>query len=127
MSPQTVALLHTVRGEQIEAQLAVGEGWHDSDLDYVFTRPECSHPIDPDGPTRAFSKLVAELGLKPITLHGLRHAHATLLLAQGTNPKIVSERLGHSSVAFTLDVYSHMVPGLQEDAVAMLDRTLAVD
>jgi integrase len=51
-----------------------------------------------------------------IRLHDLRHGHASLALAAGVHPLVVSERLGHSSVAFTLDVYSHSVPSLQEDA-----------
>ena len=49
-------------------------------------------------------------------MHDLRHFHATLLLQRGTHPKIVQERLGHSSIAITLDTYSHVVPGLQEKA-----------
>ncbi len=56
--------------------------------------------------------------VSPITLHGLRHTHATLLLAAGVNPRVVSERLGHSSVAFTLDVYGHVLDGQQADAAA---------
>jgi len=51
-----------------------------------------------------------------IRLHDLRHTHASLALQAGIPAKVVSERLGHASVAFTLDVYSHVVPGLQEDA-----------
>ena len=51
-----------------------------------------------------------------------RHAHASLMLQQGTHPKIVSERLGHSGVGITLNLYSHVVPGLQEQAAAGLDR-----
>ena len=57
-------------------------------------------------------------------LHHLRHTHASLMLKAGVHPKIVSERLGHSSVPFTLDVYSHVVPGLQEAAALKFDETL---
>jgi integrase len=56
--------------------------------------------------------------------HDLRHAHATHLLASGIHPKIASERLGHSKVGITLDLYSHVMPGMQEDAVAKLDAAL---
>ena len=61
-----------------------------------------------------------ELDTRPprITFHDLRHSHATHLLAAGVNVKVVSERLGHASVAFTLDVYSHVMPGQQADAAA---------
>ena len=55
-------------------------------------------------------------------LHDLRHTHATLLLAAGVNPKLVSDRLGHSSVAFTLDTYAHAIPGQQAEAAAALAR-----
>ncbi len=63
----------------------------------------------------------AELTLR---LHDLRHTHATLMLKSGVHPKIVSERLGHATVAFTLDTYSHVVPGLQEAAARMFDETI---
>ena len=63
-------------------------------------------------------------GLAGTRLHDLRHTHASLLLAQGVHPKIVSERLGHASVAITLDTYSHVLPGLQEAAVAEFDAGL---
>jgi integrase len=54
----------------------------------------------------------------------MRHSHATQLLIQGVHPKVVSERLGHSTVGITLDIYSHVLPGLQEDAAKKLDRVL---
>ena len=56
----------------------------------------------------------AVAGVKRVRFHDLRHTHATLLLASGTNIKAVSARLGHSSVAFTLDVYGHVIPGMDE-------------
>ena len=57
-----------------------------------------------------------------IVSRGLRHTHANLMLRAGVNPKIVSERLGHSTVSLTLDVYSHLVPGLQEAAARAFDN-----
>jgi integrase len=56
----------------------------------------------------------ARFGLKVIRLHDARHAHASLMLKQGVHPKIVQERLGHATIAVTLDTYSHVAPGLQE-------------
>jgi integrase len=58
------------------------------------------------------------MDLPRIRLHDLRHTHATLLLKEGVPPKVVSERLGHSSVAFTMQVYQHVLPGMQADAAA---------
>jgi integrase len=59
-----------------------------------------------------------------VRLHDLRHTHATLLLKSGANPKVVSERLGHASAAFTMDVYSHVLPGLQREAALKVDEML---
>ena len=64
------------------------------------------------------------MGTRPVTFHGLRHTHFTDLLREGVHPKIASERAGHASVAITLDVYSHTVPGLQEDAALRIDGAL---
>ena len=62
------------------------------------------------------------LGLAHLNFHGLRHTHATLLLGAGVDVKAVSERLGHASVAFTLDTYSHVTPGLQQAAAESFDK-----
>ncbi|MEE9261013.1 MAG: tyrosine-type recombinase/integrase, partial [Dehalococcoidia bacterium] len=63
-------------------------------------------------------------GLPHIRLHELRHTHASLMLKQGVKPKIVSERLVHSSIAITMDVYSHVLPGLQEAAALEFEKAL---
>jgi hypothetical protein len=60
-------------------------------------------------------------GIPAIRFHYLRHTHATLLLQAGVHPKIVQERLGHSSITVTLDTYSHVVPGLQEMAARRIE------
>jgi integrase len=57
--------------------------------------------------------------------HDLRHTHATQLLRQGVHPKIVSERLGHSNIGITLDTYSHVLPGMQEDAAKLLNAAIS--
>ena len=59
-----------------------------------------------------------------VTLHGLRHSHASHMLASNIHPKIVQERLGHSSIAITMDIYSHLMPNMQEDAAAAVDGAL---
>ena len=61
---------------------------------------------------------IAKTTLPRIRFHDLRHAHATHLLSSGIHPKVASERLGHSKVGITLDLYSHVIPGMQEDAAA---------
>jgi integrase len=71
-----------------------------------------------------WKRLVAKTGLPRIRYHDLRHSHATAMLATGVHPKIASERLGHSKVGITLDLYSHVLPGMQEDAVAKVDAAM---
>ena len=72
--------------------------------------------IDPDVLTRNFIKIRNRLGLRSIRLHDLRHFHASLLLKQGVHLKVVQERLGHSNIAVTADVYSHVTPSLHKEA-----------
>lgn len=65
------------------------------------------------------------MAIPHVRFHDLRHTHATQLLKQGVHPKIVSERLGHSNIAITLDTYSHVLPGMQEQAIEALDASLS--
>ena len=75
---------------------------------------------------RHFKPLLKSTGLPPIRLYDLRHTHATLLLTAGVPVHVVSKRLGHKSAKMTLDVYSHVLPGQQEEAVARLEEFLAL-
>jgi integrase len=109
----TVAMLREHRGRQLLNQVELGEAYHNRGL--VFPGP-LGEPLDPSVLTRNFEKLARNAALSGTRLHDLRHFHATLLLQTGTHPKIVQERLGHSSISITLDTYSHVVPGLQEQA-----------
>jgi integrase len=90
---------------------------------FVITQVDGS-PLQPRSLTHEWVRLLAAKKLPRIRFHDLRHAHATHLLASGIHPKIASERLGHSKVGITLDLYSHVMPGMQEDAVAKLDAAL---
>lgn len=109
----TVEALQEHRERQEAEHRAWGPAWSDTGL--AFTR-EDGTPLHPEHFKVLFRRQVAASGLPPITLHGLRHSHATLALTAGVHPKIVSERLGHSSVALTMDVYSHVVDGMQAAA-----------
>ena len=79
-----------------------------------------SQAITPPCELRNANRLVKASGLPRITFHGLRHTSATLALAAGVHPKIVQERLGHSSIGITLDLYSHSVSGMQAEAAAKI-------
>ena len=92
--------------------------------DLVFSHPDGS-PFLPDTVSHAFLKIARRAGLNGIRFHDLRHTHATLMLQQGIHPKIVSERLGHSTVSLTLDTYSHVTPGLQQAAALRFEEGLA--
>jgi integrase len=91
--------------------------------DLVFSHWDGS-PLLPDSVTHAWVKLTRKCGLNGIRLHDARHTHATIMLKQGVHPKIVQERLGHSTISTTLDTYSHVAPGLQQAAAMAFDDIL---
>lgn len=109
----TVEAMRGHRTRQIEERLAWGAGWTDSGM--VFTY-EDGRPLHPNYVSKRFDKDRKRAGLRRIRLHDLRHSYATLALEAGVHPKIVSERLGHATVAFTLDIYSHVTESLQEES-----------
>jgi integrase len=123
LSPSVAILLRKHREEQEATFSLLGMPLTDSDL--VFSGLD-GQPISPDAVTKAFQRLSQRLGFRKLRFHDLRHTHATLLLQQGVHPKIVSERLGHSSVAITLDTYSHVLPGLQRAAAQRFDKAMQV-
>jgi integrase len=108
----TVDALRLYRAKQAEERLALGSAYEDQDL--VCPRPRGS-PWPPDMFSTAFAAFVRRSGMRSFRFHDLRHSHASHLLRAGVHPKIVSERLGHSTV--TIDTYSHVLPGIQENAV----------
>jgi integrase len=86
----------------------------------VFSQPDGKLLLS-DTITVAWRNLAQRSGLKGIRLHDAKHTHASLLLKQGVHPKIVQERLGYASIAITLDTYSHVAPGLQQQAAKGFD------
>jgi integrase len=95
-----------------------------TDDNFVFAHPDGT-PLDPSTISHAFNKIIRKAGFSKIRLHDLRHTHASLLLQAGVHPKVVQERLGHSSIRVTLDTYSHVIGGLQEAAAQRFDDLLA--
>jgi len=91
--------------------------------DLVFPSIE-GKPLDPRVLTHNFTRIAKRAGLSGVRFHDLRHTFASLMLLRGAKPKVISEALGHSSVAFTMDVYSHIIEGMQEDAIALLGEVL---
>jgi integrase len=94
-----------------------------SDSGYVFTREDGS-ALHPYAVSKAFRSHVKAAALPAIPLHSLRHTYATLALSSGVNPRIVSGRLGHSTVALTLDIYSHVLPQADAEAATQIAALL---
>ena len=113
-----VVELRRWRAQQAEELLRLGVRLDDNL--HVVTR-EDGEPIQPRSLTHAVSDFLEPWG---VTLHELRHSHASHLLAANVHPKIVQERLGHSSIAITLDIYSHLMPNTQGEAAAAIDLAL---
>lgn len=110
------------RATQAETRLRRGDAWEDNDL--VFSN-SFGRPINPQYLlNRSLRPLLAKANLPKVRFHDLRHTAASLLLDQGIHPKIVSEMLGHSTVAITLDLYSHVTPSMQAQAADALDALL---
>ena len=121
LSRRTVKVLKRIRIQQAELRLKLGGEYRDHAL--VFTVPD-GGPIDPNDLRKPFKKIARQARLPDCRFHDLRHTHASLMLEQGVHPKIVQERLGHSTVTLTLDTYSHVVPSLQEAVAARIDGWL---
>lgn len=123
LPPSAALLLKEHRERQEADREMMGLTLKDSDL--VFAHLDGT-PLLPTSITHAWVKLVRRCGLGGIRLHDARHTHASLLLKAGVHPKIVQERLGHSSVQITLDTYSHVTPGLQQAAAERFDEGLGL-
>jgi integrase len=120
LTPFAIQELRAWRLRQAEELLRLGV--RQTDDTHVVTKAD-GQPIQPRSLTRAITKFMKKRGAK-VRLHGLRHSHASHLLAQNIHPKIVQERFGHSSIAVTMDIYSHLMPNMQEDAAAKVDAVL---
>jgi len=118
LSPSVVLLLKEHKEKQELERVTLGKLLADDDL--VFSTLE-GKPLRPNTITRAWVTLSVRAGVKAIRLHDARHTHASIMLKQGIHPKIVQERLGHSSIEMTLDIYSHVMPGIQEAAAKRFD------
>ena len=124
LDPATVDALRRHHNRQAVERHEWGPAYTESGL--VFTR-EDGTPVRPDSFSRRFVAMVEAAGVPPIRLHDVRHTYATVALSAGTHPKVVAERLGHATIAITLDTYSHVLPSLQEQAAARLAELILGD
>jgi len=118
---ECLAALHQHKARQAEEKLRLGPAYQDHGL--VFCRPDGA-PMAPEMFVKSFERLIAQAGLPPIRFHDTRHTFATLMLELGESPKTVQTMLGHSRVAITLDIYSHVSLELEKKAAAKLNAAL---
>lgn len=123
LPPLAVEELQSHKATQAEERLLLGPSYTNNDL--VFPRYDGAF-WPPDSFTSSFAATMRKHGIRQLNFHALRHSHATILLKQGVNPKVVSERLGHAKVGTTLDIYSHVLPSMQEEAAQRLDKAFRV-
>jgi len=121
MTPKLALFLKDYRAGREVLYLELGKILSLDEL--VFTSIS-GEPLNPSVITHNFHKITARSGLAGCRFHDLRHTFASLMLMRGAKPKVISEALGHASVAFTMDIYSHIIDGMQEDAMALLDEVL---
>jgi integrase len=121
MTPKLAIFLREYRAEREVISRKTGK---ELSLDNLVFSNVLGTPIDPGVLSHAFSKICKKAGLENVRFHDLRHTFASLMLLRGAKSKVISEALGHSSVAFTMDTYSHIIEGMQSDAMALLDEVL---
>jgi len=113
--------------EHLERQLVeidkAGDEWQESGLIFCTGKGTLINPTNLR--RRSFAPLLKRAGLPTITFHQLRHTAATILLLNNVNPKVVSELLGHATIAITLDTYSHVLPNMQHSAIAAMEETFS--
>jgi integrase len=121
LSSAIIAVLQKHLNFQQNEKMLAKENWQENDLIFPST---LGTPLDPSNMSRDYKRILKMAGLPNIRFHDLRHTAATLMLHQGTHPKIVQERLGHSDISLTLNTYSHVLPTMQEDAAEKMDEIL---
>lgn len=119
LSPFVVSVLKEHRVRQLEMRLQAGAKWTENDLVFCNIYGNFLHPARL---YIMFHKVLEEAGMPFIRFHDLRHSAATILLSIGINVKVVQEMLGHSRISMTLDTYSHVLPGMQEEAVEKISN-----
>jgi integrase len=90
----------------------------------VFTIGD-GQPVHPHSVSQTFERISRRAGLPVIRFHDLRNTHATLLIKEGVPVKVVSERLGHATTAFTIETYQHVLPGMQAEAACLFGQLIA--
>jgi integrase len=114
----TVSVLRKHKASQYEQRLLAGGAWN-NEHNLVFVN-EIGEMLHPNRITRIFKTRVEDVGVPRIRFHDLRHTHTSNALQAGVHPKVISERLGHANIAVTLNVYSHTIPAMDEQAAELV-------
>ena len=122
--PMTPKLASYLRGYRAQCEALCQELGRSLSLDDLVFPSVRDKPLDPAVLIHNFTRVARKAGLEGVRFHDLRHTFASLMLLRGAKPKVISEALGHGSVSFTMDVYSHIIEGMQSEAMALLDGVL---
>ena len=122
LGQSAVEVLRRVRAVQAENRLKLGDIWQGKG--YVFTN-EDGTAISGERVSKDFAQIVRSARLPHLTLHGLRHTAASLMIAGGVHARTIADILGHSTISTTMDIYGHLLSGVQKDALSVLDASLA--
>jgi integrase len=106
------------RNAQEQMKIKAGDRWREQRL--VFCN-RFGEYFNSDVLLRIFHGLLNKAGLPDMRFHDLRHSAATILMAAGVHPKMVQERMGHSTIAMTMDIYSHVLPSMQQEVAEKID------
>jgi integrase len=121
-----VNILKHFHTEERKRKVLLDNRWEEKDRFYVFSNVENGKALYPSTPTSWFRKFIKRQHLKPLRLHDLRHLHATWLILRGIPLKVVSERLGHSKISTTSDIYGHVLPSADQAAAEALNSIFSL-
>ena len=123
LGKSAIGVLRAHLEDQHNSHKSIGDKWIENDLIFPSV---IGTPLDPANIYHSFKDLLKVAGLPDIRFHDLRHTAATIMLQQNVHPKVVQERLGHSDISLTLNTYSHVMPGMQEEAADKIDEVLTM-
>ena len=121
LGDRTVEVLRKHYEVQHEERKRAGDSWNDNEL--IFTTGNGT-PIHPRNLLRDYKKLLRDAGLPDLRFHDLRHTNASLMLNNNIPPIVLSRRLGHARASITLDIYGHLIPGMQAEAAELIDELI---
>jgi len=121
LTPKLALFLRQFKSEREWQYLQLGKTLSGDDLVFAKVTGE---PLDPSDVTHEFKRIALSVGMTDVHVHTLRHSFCSLMLMAGTSPQLVSQMMGHSTVAFTLQTYGHILSGMRGEAMSRLDSVL---